>query len=89
LLSACAKRHHHCEQKYRDQLVHAKVLEQSRRVVESHATPGITRIEARKLIKAVETAWMPHRYVTPGLKAGVNGIESRECRGMTVSGLTS
>ena len=45
LLSSCAKWRHRCEQKYWDQLVHAPVLEQSRRVVQSHSrarTPGFS-----------------------------------------------
>ena len=39
LLSSCAKWRHRCEQKYWDQLFHATVLEQGRRVVQSHSRP--------------------------------------------------
>jgi hypothetical protein len=52
-LSSCAKWRDRRKQKYLDQPFHAPVLEQSRRVVQSHPRPR-TLIQAVKLIKLLK-----------------------------------
>ena len=75
LLPLCAKWRYCCEQKCRDQLVHALVLKQGCRCVEPHSNVLHYANRSTKANEADETALGVLRVCDTGLKAGVNGID--------------
>jgi hypothetical protein len=61
LLCSCAKWRHRCQQKYGDELVHAPLLKQSRRVVQSLSKLSNQNrsATAKKLLKQLSSLNVP------------------------------